>query len=436
MRSRSSTHPDDLEYGVASPWWRAGPTQGKEVAYVLATSGEAGIDGMSPDEAAPLREEEERRSAAVVGCRRVDSRRIPTARSSTGSPCDVTSPASFRRLRPDVVITTNFDLTWGDGGAVNHADHRAVGLAAIDACRDAANRWLFPEVGEPWQGITPRTSRRAIPPHALRRRRRHLSPGSHRSRSTALHRGPRQTEFDPEEFLTNMAGFGGMAAGCDYGALPGVRGRIGDGSTTRPRRPRRTGRRGSPPSTTNSAPVPEQTASKRATVTISATSCGSADATERKRVAPAPAACRSHPTTRGWTIGVSIGPGCSEFTRICCRPSSSAATFASSRGPPNLLEHVARDPARAHEPVHRRHEHDRPAAASAIMGAAVWTPVNMPIWLISITRRYCSTAVSAIGPGAARCPRCSLSTCSPPKSSTAASTAARQSPSLVTSRCT
>ena len=26
-------------------------------------------------------------------------------------------------------------------------------------------------------------------------------------------------DFDPEEFLTNMAGFGGMAAGCDYAVL-------------------------------------------------------------------------------------------------------------------------------------------------------------------------------------------------------------------------
>ena len=34
------------------------------------------------------------------------------------------------------------------------SDHRAVGLAAIDAARDAANRWVFPELVdeglEPW----------------------------------------------------------------------------------------------------------------------------------------------------------------------------------------------------------------------------------------------------------------------------------------------
>jgi LmbE family N-acetylglucosaminyl deacetylase len=47
----------------------------------------------------------------------------------------------------------NFDLTWGERGNVNHADHRAVGLAVLDACRDAANEWLFPDLGRPWDGI-------------------------------------------------------------------------------------------------------------------------------------------------------------------------------------------------------------------------------------------------------------------------------------------
>jgi len=42
-------HPDDLEYGAASAVarWTA---QGKRVAYCLATSGEAGIDGMTPEQ--------------------------------------------------------------------------------------------------------------------------------------------------------------------------------------------------------------------------------------------------------------------------------------------------------------------------------------------------------------------------------------------------
>ena len=59
-------HPDDLEYGAASAMARW-TDQGKWVGYVLATSGEAGIDGMDPGEAGPLRRDEERAGAAHVG---------------------------------------------------------------------------------------------------------------------------------------------------------------------------------------------------------------------------------------------------------------------------------------------------------------------------------------------------------------------------------
>jgi LmbE family N-acetylglucosaminyl deacetylase len=59
-------HPDDLEYGTAAAIarWTA---QGKRIVYCLATSGEAGIDGIEPERAGPLREDEERASAAIVG---------------------------------------------------------------------------------------------------------------------------------------------------------------------------------------------------------------------------------------------------------------------------------------------------------------------------------------------------------------------------------
>ncbi|MDQ1051380.1 LmbE family N-acetylglucosaminyl deacetylase [Streptomyces sp. V4I2] len=59
-------HLDDLEYGCAAAvaaWTDAG----REVSYLLATRGEAGIDTIAPTECGPLREREQRASAAVVG---------------------------------------------------------------------------------------------------------------------------------------------------------------------------------------------------------------------------------------------------------------------------------------------------------------------------------------------------------------------------------
>src|SRR6266581_5205151 len=145
-------HPDDLEYGVASAVARW-TSQGKQVSYLLATRGEAGIAGMAPAEVAPLRVEEERRSAAVVGVTDVVFLDHVDGLVEYGIPLRRDLAAAFRRLRPDVVITVNFDLTWGDEGRVNHSDHRAVGMAVLDACRDAANEWVFPEAGLAWTGI-------------------------------------------------------------------------------------------------------------------------------------------------------------------------------------------------------------------------------------------------------------------------------------------
>jgi LmbE family N-acetylglucosaminyl deacetylase len=148
-------HPDDLEYGaaLAVARWTA---QGKRVAYCLATSGEAGIDGMSPEEAGPLREEEERASAAVVGVDTVEFLGHPDGMLEYGLPLRRDFARAIRRHRPEVVVTGNYRESWQSGG-LNQADHIAVGRAVIDAVRDSGNRWVFRELlaegCEPWNGV-------------------------------------------------------------------------------------------------------------------------------------------------------------------------------------------------------------------------------------------------------------------------------------------
>jgi LmbE family N-acetylglucosaminyl deacetylase len=114
-----AAHPDDLEYGAASAFARW-TRQGKTVSYVLGSSGEAGIDGMPPDLAGPLREEEELRGAAVVGVQHVEYLGHRDGAMEYGLQLRRDVAAAIRRLRPDVVITMNFELTWGATGNVNH----------------------------------------------------------------------------------------------------------------------------------------------------------------------------------------------------------------------------------------------------------------------------------------------------------------------------
>jgi LmbE family N-acetylglucosaminyl deacetylase len=211
-------HPDDLEYGLASAVarWTA---LGKEVAYVLATSGEAGIDGLPPSECGPLREEEERRSAAVVGVAHVEFLDHPDGAVEYGIALRRDLCGALRRLRPDVVISMNFELTWGESGNVNHADHRAVGLATLDAARDAANRWLFPELGEPWQGLQGAYLAAMDPATHFVDVGATLAKGVASLREHRAYLDGLGTDFDPEQFLTDMAGYAGMAAGCEYAVL-------------------------------------------------------------------------------------------------------------------------------------------------------------------------------------------------------------------------
>ena len=147
-------HPDDLEYGTAAAvdkWVRAGKT----VTYLLATRGEAGIDTMPPEQAGPAREQEERDGAARVGVHVVEFLDgFTDGVVEYGLPLRRAIAREIRIRKPDLLVTTTYADRF-PGGFVNQADHRAVGLAVVDAKADAGNRWIFPDLldegHEPWQ---------------------------------------------------------------------------------------------------------------------------------------------------------------------------------------------------------------------------------------------------------------------------------------------
>jgi len=149
-------HPDDMEFGAAAAVARW-TGQGKQVVYCMLTSGEAGIDGMHPDECGPVREAEQVESARIVGVSEVEFLRLSDGVLEYGVPLRRAITAVVRKHRPEIVITNNFRDTWG-GRNLNQADHIAAGKATLDAVRDAGNRWVFREQLEadglePWGGV-------------------------------------------------------------------------------------------------------------------------------------------------------------------------------------------------------------------------------------------------------------------------------------------
>ncbi|NEC18248.1 PIG-L deacetylase family protein [Streptomyces parvus] len=145
-------HPDDLEFGAAGAIaaWTA---EGKDVAYLLLTRGEAGIDGMPPERAAEVREAEQRASAKIVGVFEVEFLDHQDGIIEYGTELRRDIAHAIRRHRPELIVGFNHHDTF-PGGKRNSPDHRHTGLALFDAVGDAGNRWIFPHPElEPWGGV-------------------------------------------------------------------------------------------------------------------------------------------------------------------------------------------------------------------------------------------------------------------------------------------
>lgn len=210
-------HPDDLEFGAAAAIARW-TGQGKQVAYCLLTSGEAGIDGVDPAECGPLREAEQIESSRIVGVSVVEFLGQPDGTIEYGVALRRVITAAIRRHQPEIVITNNFRDTWDGDVLLNQSDHISTGRATLDAVRDAANRWIFPDAGDKWDGV--RQVWAAGSPNA-----RHgvdttdtfevgvRSLQAHKAYIDGLNRG-----FDAEEFLEGASRPAGTQLGTKYGA--------------------------------------------------------------------------------------------------------------------------------------------------------------------------------------------------------------------------
>jgi len=214
-------HPDDIEYGAAAAVARW-TGQGKRIVYCMVTSGEAGIDGIHPDECGPLREAEEIASARVVGVGEVEFLRLPDGVLEYGTALRASIAEVVRRHRPDIAMTINFRDTFG-GTSLNQADHIAVGKALLDAVRDAGNRWVFPEQLvdglEPWGGVGGVWAANSpTPTHAVDVTDTFAAGVDSLKEHRAYIEGLGWEGWDPEEFLEGILRGGGQRLGVTFAA--------------------------------------------------------------------------------------------------------------------------------------------------------------------------------------------------------------------------
>ena len=132
-------HPDDADFGpaaTASRWIDAGSVG----RLVCCTSGDQG--GEDPDadplELAAQRESEQRDAATIIGYAGVTFLHQPDGALANDLALREQLVREIRTFRPDAVLATDPETLFYRDGGINHTDHRAAGLAAVDAVYPAA----------------------------------------------------------------------------------------------------------------------------------------------------------------------------------------------------------------------------------------------------------------------------------------------------------
>jgi LmbE family N-acetylglucosaminyl deacetylase len=174
-----------------------------------------------PEETARLRVAEQQAACAVVGVKHLTVLEHPDGVLVYGLDLRRDICREIRRFKPDVVLGTGYEIETPHG--FDQADHRAAGLATLDAVRDAGNRWVFPEqvaAGlEPWGGVkqvwaagSPLAKHGVDVTETFGKGLESLQ--AHAEYINGLGEGA----FDPEEFLEGIGRGVGSRIGAKYGA--------------------------------------------------------------------------------------------------------------------------------------------------------------------------------------------------------------------------
>lgn len=131
-----AAHPDDADIssgGTVARWAR----EGREVHYVLCTSGNRGSDDpeMTPERLGEIREAEQRTAAKILGVAEITFLRHEDCELEETLALRRELSGHIRSFRPDVLMTHD---PWARYRI--HPDHRAVGFTALAAIVSAGNQ--------------------------------------------------------------------------------------------------------------------------------------------------------------------------------------------------------------------------------------------------------------------------------------------------------
>jgi LmbE family N-acetylglucosaminyl deacetylase len=142
-----AAHPDDPEFLAGGTVARLAK-EGCEIAYVIVTDGNKGSGSreITSDQLIPIREQEQRRAARVLGVTHVEFLGYEDGEleDTRALRRDVTH--QIRRWRPDLIVTLSPYRTY-DNFPGWHRDHRITGRVVLDCVYPLARDHLaFPEL--------------------------------------------------------------------------------------------------------------------------------------------------------------------------------------------------------------------------------------------------------------------------------------------------
>jgi LmbE family N-acetylglucosaminyl deacetylase len=138
-------HPDDADFGPAgtiAAWTDAGT-----VAQLVCCTSGAEDPRTDPSELALRREQEQLAAAEIIGYEKVTFLHQPDGALANDLALREQLVRVLRTFRPDAVLTIDPRVLISRWGHVQHTDHRAAGMAALDAVYPASqNPMAFPNL--------------------------------------------------------------------------------------------------------------------------------------------------------------------------------------------------------------------------------------------------------------------------------------------------